>query len=100
MVHDFSIKYSGKEHALNLKTALKKIQDNHRLGRDIVNWDSTKVGLRKIIVQLSMPGYIRAALHDLQHKKPKQPQESPYPWTQPVYGKENQTLSEKAPAEQ
>ena len=51
-------------------------------------------------VQLSMPGYVRAALHAFQHEKPKRPQDSPYPWTQPVYGKNNQMLSEKAPAEE
>ena len=43
-----------------------------------------------------MPGYVRAALHAFQHEKPKRPQDSPYPWTQPVYGKNNQMLSEKA----
>ena len=46
-----------------------------------------------------MPGYVHAALHDFQHEKPKQQQDSPYPWTQPIYGKNNQMLLEKAPAE-
>ena len=46
-----------------------------------------------------MPGYVRAALHSFQRKKPKYPKESPYPWTQPVYEKNNQMLSEKGPAE-
>ena len=53
----------------------------------------------KETVQLSIPGYVRAALHAFQHKKPKLPQESPYPWTQTVYGNNNQMLSEKAPDE-
>ena len=47
-----------------------------------------------------MPGYVRAALHSFQHEKPKRPQDSPYPWTQLVYGKTNQMLSEKVPAEE
>ena len=47
-----------------------------------------------------MPGYVRAALHDLQHDKPKKPQESPHPWTQPVYRNNNHMLSEKSPAEE
>ena len=38
-------------------------------------------------VQISLPGYVSAELHYFQHEKPKLPQESPYPWTQPVYGK-------------
>ena len=50
-------------------------------------------------VQLSIPGYVRTSLHAFQHEKPKRPQDSPYPWTKPIYGKNNQTLSEKAPAE-
>ena len=44
VVDDFGVKYSGKEHALHMKAALKKIQGNHRLGREVAHWDSTKVG--------------------------------------------------------
>ena len=47
-----------------------------------------------------MPGYVRSALHAFQHYKLKWPQESPYPWIQTVYEKNNQMLSEKAPAEE
>ena len=54
----------------------------------------------KVTVQLSMPGYVRAALHAFQHKKPKQPQDSPYPPTQTFYVKNNQMISEKEPAEE
>ena len=36
----------------------------------------------------------------MQHEAPKWLQDSPYPRTQPVYGKNNQMLSEKAPAEE
>ena len=46
-----------------------------------------------------MPGYVRAAFHAFQHEKPKQSQDSPYPWTQPVHVKNNKMLSEKAPNE-
>ena len=51
-------------------------------------------------VQLSMPEYVRAALNYFLHDKPKLTQDSSYPWTQPIYGKNNQMLSEKAPAEE
>ena len=44
-----------------------------------LKWD-----YEKGTVQISMTGYVRAALHDFQHDKPKQMQESPYPWTQPI----------------
>ena len=46
VVDYFGVKYLGKEHALNLKSALEiKIQSNHRLGRKVVHWDITKVGI-------------------------------------------------------
>ena len=47
-----------------------------------------------------MTDYVRSILHAYQHEKPKRPQDSPYPWTQSVYGKNNQMLSEKATAEE
>ena len=47
-----------------------------------------------------MPGYLRAALHSFQHEKPKQPQYSPYPWTQPIYVNNNQILNKKNTAEE
>ena len=52
-----------------------------------LKWD-----YEKGTVQLSMPGYVRAALNGFQHEKPKRLLESPYPWTQPVYSKDNQML--------
>ena len=46
VVDDFDVKYLGKEQTLHLKTALKiYIYGNHRLGREVVHWDSTKLGL-------------------------------------------------------
>ena len=47
-----------------------------------------------------MPGYVRAALHDFQHRKLKQPHDSPYPCTHSIYENKNQMLSEKVPAEE
>ena len=60
-----------------------------------MKWD-----YEKGTIQLSMPGYVGAALHDFQHEKLKLPQDSPYPWTQPIYKKNNPMLSEKEPAEE
>ena len=56
-----------------------------------LNWDHEEG-----MVQLSMTGYVRAELHAFQQEKQKRPQESLYPWTQPVYKKNNKMLSEKA----
>jgi hypothetical protein len=39
---------------------------------------------------LSMPGYVKDALHIFQHPRPKKPQHAPSPWTQPIYGKHTQ----------
>ena len=47
-----------------------------------LKWD-----YEKVTVQISMTEYVRAALNSFQHKKPKRPQDSPYPWTQPIYVK-------------
>ena len=47
-----------------------------------------------------MPVYVHAALHSFQHKKPKQPQDSPYTCTRPIYGNNNQMLNKKRPAEE
>ena len=87
LVDGFGVKYSGKEHALNLKADL---EDKYTVTTDwggkfyigvALNWDYKKVTFR-----LSMPVYVRAELHYFQHEKTKIPQDSPYPWTQPIYG--------------
>ena len=80
MVDYFGIKYLVKEHALHLKAALE-IKYRVTMSwkgqlyiRIAIQWD-----YEKGTVQLSMPGYVRAELYSFQHKKPKQPQDSPYP---------------------
>ena len=47
-----------------------------------------------------MPGYLRSELHSFQHKKTNRSKDSPYPWTQSIYGKNNQMLNEKKTAEE
>jgi hypothetical protein len=37
-------------------------------------------------VYLSIPGYIKDALHKFQHPTPKRPQYAPHNWTVPDYG--------------
>ena len=100
VVDNFGIKQLGMENALHLKVSLKtkykvKIEWEGKLYIGIeLKWD-----YEKVMVHFSMPWYVRAELYAFQHEKPKQPQNFPYPWTQPVYGKNNLMLSEKAPAE-
>jgi hypothetical protein len=59
-----------------------------------LNWDYANKH-----VDLSMPGYIKDALHKFQHPLPKRPQYAPHNWTVPAYGQRIQyaPLSDAAP---
>jgi hypothetical protein len=41
-------------------------------------------------VDLSMPGYIKAALHKYQHAAPTRPEHAPHTWNPPIYGAKTQ----------
>ena len=45
-------------------------------------------------VDISMPGYVQAALHKFQHKPPSRPCRSPHKWNTPVYGRTTQFAKE------
>ena len=80
VVDDFGVKYSGKDHALQLKSALEtkyrltKYCEGKLYIRIAPKWDYVKG-----TIQPSIPGYVRAALHAFRYDTPKQPQDSPYP---------------------
>ena len=68
--------YSGKEHALHLKVELKyKSKVNTDLEGQFYIGITLKWEYEKGTVQLSMTGYLCAALHSFQHEKPKRPQD-------------------------
>jgi hypothetical protein len=46
----------------------------------------------KKIVDLSMPGYISAALHNFQYTYPTRPENAPHIWSTPVYGEKTSSL--------
>jgi hypothetical protein len=50
-----------------------------------LDWD-----YKKHTVDLSMPGYIKAALHKYQHAAPTRPEHAPHMWNPPVYGAKTQ----------
>ena len=50
-----------------------------------LDWD-----YEKLEVHLSMLNYVDDALKRFNHKKPRNPQEQPYPHTKPVYGAKSQ----------
>ena len=87
VVDDFGIKYTKKADADHLLQALKKQYDitfdwegKKYLGVDL-DWDYVNR-----TVTLSMPKYVEAALHKLQHTTPKRPQRAPHKWNTPSYG--------------
>jgi hypothetical protein len=68
VVDDFGVKYVGREHAEHLMACMKKIYNIS------IDWNGTVYyGLtlewdcKKRTVDLSLPGYIKAALHKYQH---------------------------------
>jgi hypothetical protein len=74
VVDDFGVKYVGREHAEHLMACIKK---KYNISRD---WNGTAYcGLtlgrdyKHRTVDLSMPGYIKAALHKYQHPAPACP---------------------------
>ena len=91
VVDDFGVKYVGRQHADHLNAAIEK---HYEYSKDWegqlycginIKWDYTKR-----TVDLSMPGYIQAALHKFQHPAPKRAQHAPHHWNQPVYGRKQQ----------
>ena len=59
-----------------------------------LTWD-----YNKLQVTLSMPGYVKEALHMFQHEYPKKPQHSPHPFKKPKYGRKQQDTKPPPPIE-
>jgi hypothetical protein len=94
-VDDSGVKYVGREHAEHLMTCIKK---KYNISSD---WNGTAYcGLtlnwnyKDGTVDLSIPGYIKAALHKYQHPAPARPKHSPHTWNPPIYGAKTQFVSE------
>jgi hypothetical protein len=49
-------------------------------------------------VDLSMPGYIKAALHKYHHPAPTRPEHAPHGWNPPNYGAKTQFVSDPTPS--
>jgi hypothetical protein len=87
VVDDFGVKYTDKkdaEHLIHSLTQLYKIS---------IDWEGTLyLGLTlqwdysKRTVDISMPGYVRNALHKFQHPIPHRRQDAPHSWNEPNYG--------------
>jgi hypothetical protein len=99
VVDDFGVKYVCREHAEHLMTCIKK---NYTISSE---WNGTACcGLslhwdyKDRTFDLSMPGYIKAALHKYQHPAPARPEHSPHPWNPPIYGPKTQFVSDNDPS--
>jgi hypothetical protein len=95
-VDDFGVKYVGREHSEHLGECIKK---NYNISSD---WNgSAYCGLtlewyyKNRTVDLSMPGYIRSALHKYQHAAPTRPEHAPHTWNPPIYGTKPQYVEDK-----
>ena len=100
VVDGFGIKYSVKEHALYMKSALEYKY------KVITDWEvKLYIGIAlkwyygKCTIQLSIPGYVHAALHSLKHKKTQKTTRFTITLDTTHTWKNKQMLSEKAPAE-
>jgi hypothetical protein len=98
-VDDFGVKYVDREHAEHLMASIKK---KYSISSD---WNGTAYyGLtldwdyKDRTVDLSMPGYIKAALHKYQHPAPARPEHSPHLWNPPIYGAKTQFVSDTEPS--
>jgi len=87
VVNDFGIKYVGKQHADHIFHALEQ---HYEAATDwegklycglTLQWD-----YKARTVNISMPGYVAAALHQFQHAPPRQQCHAPSLWNQPNYG--------------
>jgi hypothetical protein len=95
-VDDFGVKYVGREHAEHLMACIQK---NYNISGDwngraycglTLDWD-----YKHRTVDLSMPGYIKAALHKYQHAAPARPKHAPHTWNPPIYGAKTQFVEDK-----
>jgi hypothetical protein len=95
-VNDFGIKYVGEQRTDHLINAVK---DLYGISLDwtgslycslTLKWD-----YRKCTVDVSIPGYVAAALHRFQHPPPIKAQDAPHDWTQPVYGSKVQYAADE-----
>ena len=85
---------------INQSIDIRQVKSHHRFGGKIYISISLQWDYKKGTVQLLISGYVCAALTSFQQQKPKQPQDSSYPCTQPMYGKSNQMLNQKNIAEE
>jgi hypothetical protein len=95
VAHDFGIKNVVQEHADHLKATIEK---HYQISCDWTGGAYCGLQLdwyyKNRCVDLSMPGYIKAALHKFQHPPPTCIENAPHTWSPPVYGAKTQYIEE------
>ena len=87
VVDNFGVKYVGGRHLDHLINALR---DQYKITFDLTG--NSYLGLTidwkyaQGYVDISIPDYVRKALHEFQHLEPRRPTHSPSKWTAPAYG--------------
>jgi hypothetical protein len=76
VVDDFGVKFIDKENAQHATDWTGKLYCGLT-----IKWNYPKRH-----VDISMPGYIEAALHKFQHPSPTRAEDAPHDWTKPTYG--------------
>eukprot|EP00804_Cyclotella_cryptica_P013280 CCRYP_007043-RA/>CCRYP_007043-RA protein AED:0.39 eAED:0.39 QI:0/0/0/1/0/0/3/0/598 len=87
VVDDFGIKTVGLKHAKHLQQELEKHYECSMdwKGKLFCGWD-----YKNRTIRLSMPDYVRSALHKFAHPQPTRPQHSPYKAAPITYGSTTQ----------
>jgi hypothetical protein len=95
VVDDFGVKYVGLEHAEHLMACIKK---HYEISSDwkgsaycglTLEWD-----YKNRTEDLSMPGYIKAALQKYQHPALPRPENAPHKCNPPMYGDKAQYVED------
>ena len=98
-VDDFEIKYTNKQDLDHLQQALKdKYNSKEDLTGNLYCGISLKWDYNKRTVKLSVPNYVKHALHKFQHSPPTRKQQVPHPWIPKVFGKQTQLVNEPLPS--
>jgi hypothetical protein len=96
VVSNFGIKYVGKEHVGHLLQALKQeFEVTEDWTGALYCGITLEWNYKEGTLDLSMPGYVDAALHKFQHKPPTQPEHAPYTARQKQYGAKFQLTPEQ-----
>ena len=97
-VNNFGIKYKNKQDLDHLRKALKyKYNIKEDLTGNLYCGIHLKWDYNKRTVKLTMPNYVKHALHKFQHSPPTRKQQALHPWIPKVYGKQNQLVQEPTP---